>query len=361
MQWCSAICFLVAAVGAASTESFTEPSPTLEGLNPSEIEKIMIEQLLAKPKESKEAFDFVKTVKPILDQFKKQMLVDKKKMQQELDSDVAVIKKCIMDMKKATKVALLEIGNQKKNCPSPGTVKKCEEKLKNLGPKKKACKDLEGANKVDHKSAMELVKQWNKQKVLKKDCKIDKGETRYHYVTRLASHFEKKLAAFEKKLEDLIKKDGFGKKLKKGCDEIKHYQRVLKEKTCQELKDAAYGCSCGKVVKEKKVCTTFDQCYAAAVTSKENNEKEIKKKNAAAKLEWRAVGRIECLIKVMSGKKKADAKQLEACVKGPQVSTKPLDLKYHLTPPKPKCALKGVDDKVRKMCEKPKEKKKLKR
>jgi len=99
MQWCSAICFLVAAVGAATTESFAEPSPTLEGLNPSETEKIMIEQILAKPKESKEAFDFVKTVKPILDQFKKQMLVDKK---------------CIIQMKKATKVALLETGNQKK-------------------------------------------------------------------------------------------------------------------------------------------------------------------------------------------------------------------------------------------------------
>jgi len=106
------------------------------------------------------------------------------------------------------------------------------------------------------------------------------------------------------------------KKLKKGCDEIKHYQRVLKEKTCQELKDAAYGCSCGKVVKEKKVCTTFDQCYAAAVTSKENNEKEIKKKNAAAKLEWRAVGRIECLIKVMSGKKKGRCKATGSMCQG---------------------------------------------
>jgi len=358
MQWCSAICFLVAAVGAATEEISTEPSPTLEGLNPSEIEKIMIEQILAKPKGSgKQAFDFVKTVKPILDQFKKQLLSDKKKMQKELDSDLVVIKKCITKMKKATKVALLEAGNQKKKkCPSKAAVKKCANKMKKLKPKQQACKDLEGANKKDHKSAMELVKQWNKQKVLKKDCKIDKGETRYHYVTRLANHFEKKLKAFEKKLEDLIKRGGMGKKLKKGCDEIRYYQRQLKEHTCKRLKDALYGCSCGKVIKEKKACTMFDQCYAAAVTNKKNNEKVIKKKNAAAKLEWRAVGRIECLIKVMSGKKKADAKQLEKCVKGPQVSTKPLDLKYHGTPPKPKCALKGLDDNIRKMCNKPKKK-----
>lgn len=318
MQWCSALCFLVAAVGAATTESPTEPSPTLEGLNPSQIEKIMIEQILAKPKgNSKQAFDFVKTVKPILDQFKKQMLSDKRKMQEELDSDVAVIKKCITKMKKATKVALLEDGNQKKKkCPSKAAVKKCADKMKNLKPKQKACKDLEGANKKDHKSAMELVKQWNKQKILKKDCKIDKGETRYHYVTRLANHFEKKLASFEKKLEDLLKKQGFGKKLKKGCDEIKHYQRKLKEETCQKLKDALYGCSCGRVVKEQKACKMFDQCYAAAVTNKKNNEKEIKKKNAAAKLEWRAVGRIECLIKVMSGKKKSRCKTIGKMCQG---------------------------------------------
>jgi len=30
--------------------------------------------------------------------------------------------------------------------------------------------------------------------------------------------------------------------------------------------------------------------------------KKKSRKNAAAKLEWRAIGRIECLLKVMSGK-----------------------------------------------------------
>merc|ERR1712141_959420 len=135
MQWCSAICFLVAALGVATGESSTEPSPTLEGLNPSQIEKIMIAQFLAKPKGSgKQAFDFVKTVKPILDEFKKQLLSDKREMQEELDSDVAVIKKCITKMKKATKVALLEDGNQKKKCPSKAAVKKCADKMKNLKP-----------------------------------------------------------------------------------------------------------------------------------------------------------------------------------------------------------------------------------
>lgn len=224
--------------------------------------------------------------------------------------------------------------------------------MKRLKPKQAACKDLEKVGKKDHDSVLQLIKQWNKQKVLKKDCKIDKGETRYHYVTRLANHFEKKLAAFEKKIEDLLKQKKHGKKLKKGCDEIRHYQRKLKEVTCEKLKIARYACSCGRVVKEQKVCKMFDECYSAAVTNKKNNEKEIRKKNAAAKLEWRAVGRIECLIKVMSGKKKADAKQLEKCVKGPQVSTKPLDLKYHGIPKKPKCGFKGVSDAMRKMCSK---------
>jgi len=326
----------------------------LEGLNPSQIEKMMIEQILAKPKGSgKEAFDFVKTVKPILDTFKKQMIADKKKMQKTLNGDVAVIKKCITKMKKKMRMALLET-DKKKKCPSKDAVKKCATKMKRLKPKQAACKDLEKVGKKDLDSVLALIKQWNKQKVLKKDCKIDKGETRYHYVTRLANHFTKKLAAFEKKIEDLLKQKKHGKKLKKGCDEIRHYQRKLKEVTCEKLKKAVYGCSCGNVIKEQKGCKMFDECYAAAVTNKKNNEKEIKKKNAAAKLEWRAVGRIECLIKVMSGKKKADAKQLEKCVKGPQVSTKPLDLKYLPIPKKPKCSLQkaGLNDAIRKMCAK---------
>jgi len=62
------------------------------------------------------------------------------------------------------------------------------------------------------------------------------------------------------------------------------------------------------------------------------------------------VGRIECLLKVMSGKDKADAKQLEKCVKGPQISTKPLDLNYPKIPPKPKCAVPGLQPNVRKSC-----------
>jgi len=67
-------------------------------------------------------------------------------------------------------------------------------------------------------------------------------------------------------------------------------------------------------------------------------------------LEWRAVGRIECLLKVL-GDKNQIQKKLEAYVKGPQVSTKPLDLKYCKTDPcvtKQKCQLPGLSKKKKK-------------
>merc|ERR1712048_779027 len=156
------------------------------------------------------------------------------------------------------------------------------------------------------------------------------------YVDRLANHFTIKLKKFEKQIALALKKQKNGKKLKKGCDLIKHYQRRLKTVTCNRIKVANYNCKCTKVIKEKKICNIFNGCYSASVRAKKNNEKEIKKKNAADKLEWRAVGRIECLLKVMGGKDKADAKQLEKCVKGPQISTKPLDLIYPKVPSKPK-------------------------
>merc|ERR1712012_1089644 len=145
-----------------------------EGMNPLDIEKMMIEEL-GKPKGSgKDNFNFTKTVQPILDNFKKQLLADKKKMQ------------------KSARLGLLELdGPKKKKCPSDKQVKKCEIKIKKLKPKQKACKALEGIGKKDVDSILKLIKQWNKQKVLKKDCKLDKGETKYHYVDRLQNHFSK--------------------------------------------------------------------------------------------------------------------------------------------------------------------------
>jgi len=194
-----------------------------------------------------------------------------------------------------------------------------------------------------------LIHKWNKQKVLKKDCKKDKGETTYHYVKRLAGHFKTKLAGFKKKTDELIKKQNGGKALKKGCDAIEHYGRQLVEVTCEKVKVKNYACKCDQVIKEKKVCSSFDGCYAASVANYKKNRDIIEQKNAAAKLEWRAVGRIECLVKVM-GAGKADAKQLEKCIKGPQISTKPLDLIYPKIPSKPECKLKGLDKNMRKKC-----------
>lgn len=354
MKWCSVLGVLVAVSGVVSDEVVNEPD--FEGMNPLDIEKMMIEEL-GKPKGSgKDNFNFTKTVQPILDNFKKQLIADKKKMQKQLNDDIAAIHKCIKKMQKSARLGLLELDGEKKKkkCPSDKQVKKCEIKVKKLDPKQEACKALEDIGKKDVDSILKLIKQWNRQKVLKKDCKLDKGETKYHYVDRLQNHFSKKLKKFEKQLADLQKKQGHGKKLKKGCDLIKAYQRRLKVKVCADIKADNYACTCNKVIKEKKVCKQFDGCYSAAVRAYNNNEKEIKKKNAAAKLEWRAVGRIECLLKVLGVKKgqKPDQKKLTACIKGPQISTKPLDLKYGKIPNKPKCALKGVKPNMRKKCEK---------
>merc|ERR1712008_637621 len=179
---------------------------------------------------------------------------------------------------------------------SDKVVKKCVQKMKKLKPKQKACKTLEKISKKDLDSILELIKKWNRQKVLKKDCKLDRGETKYHYVDRLANHF---------------------------------------------------------TIKEKKICNIFNGCYAASVRAKKNNEKEIKKKNAAAKLEWRAIGRIECLLKMLGGKgSKKSSKQLMKCVKGRQISTRPLNLRYYQKPGKPRCSLRGVNAKMRTLCKK---------
>jgi len=256
------------------------------------------------------------------------------------------------------KLVLLDTDKKKKakklvkKCPTKKDLKKCKEKVKDLKPKQKACEDLKKIEDKDMKNIHELIKKWNKQKVVKKDCTKDKGETTYHYVKRLAGHFKAKLAGFQKKVDELAKKHNGGKAIKKGCDAIQHVVDQVVRVTCEKMKVKEYGCKCDKVIKEEKVCKAFDGCYVASVNNYKKDSEIIEKKNAAAKLEWRAVGRVECLVKVMADKKGADAKQLDKCIKGPQISTKPLDLIYPKIPSKPECTLKGVDAKMRKKCAK---------
>jgi len=370
MKKCCALGFILAALAGASEVASNEP-PSLEGLNPSQIEKIMIEEFLEKPKKKNndnEKFDFVKTVKPVLEMFKKQLLDDRKKMQKELNDNIKTIKKCVQKMKKSTNSGLLEVEKKKrkknkkiKKCPSKKDVMKCTKKnlKKRFGPEKEACKELQNIGKENLHAITMLVKKWNKQTVLHKHCMQSKGETKVHYVKRLANHFSRKLVNFEKKIDELSKKKKGSKKFKENCDVIKHLARNLKKVKCTKVNNENYACQCGKVIKEKKICSIYKGCYKASNTNHINDEREIKKKNAAAKLEWRAVGRIECLLKVL-GEKKPDPKKLEACVKSQQVDTKRLNLKYcikydwnqkpKICVPQPKCGLKGLSDKKRKQC-----------
>jgi len=53
MKKCCALGFILAALAGASEVASNEP-PSLEGLNPSQIEKIMIEEFLEKPKKKKQ-------------------------------------------------------------------------------------------------------------------------------------------------------------------------------------------------------------------------------------------------------------------------------------------------------------------
>jgi len=53
----------------------------------------------------------------------------------------------------------------------------------------------------------ELIKKWNKQKVEHKSCKHSKGETKFHYVSRLANHFGHKLKGFKKTNRRIVEEE----------------------------------------------------------------------------------------------------------------------------------------------------------
>jgi len=161
-------------------------------------------------------------------------------------------------------------------------VEKFEKKIIDLGPKKVACNELEKIGKKDVDGLRELIKDWNKQTVKKKDCIKSKGETKFHYVSRLANHLRQKLKGSKKKINELLKKKMGGKNLKKESDVIKHVARHLANVTCTKIKNEKYVCQCGTVIKEKKICGIYDACYEASATNLQNDEKKNRKKKCCS-------------------------------------------------------------------------------
>lgn len=139
-------------------------------------------------------------------------------MQKQLYDDIATIKKCITKMQKSIRAVLLETGKPKAakkavKCPSKKDVKKCNKKINKLKPLKFACKNLEAIGNKDIDNIKNLIHKWNKQKIAKKDCVQDKGEQKLHYVSRLAKHFKNKLAAVQKRVDEMAKKKTQGEKI----------------------------------------------------------------------------------------------------------------------------------------------------
>merc|ERR1719433_225199 len=167
---------------------------------------------------------------------------------------------------------------------------------------------------------------------------------KFHYVSRLSDHFQKKLAKSQELLTQKSDKVKGKAELDEKCNLIKHYTRRLKTRTCRELVTANYECTCDKVIREKTMCSIYDGCYAAAKTAMLTAKAEIVKKNAAAKLEWRAVYRIKCLMKVLKPGQNVDAneRQLNNCIQN-TISTSALNLNLYSVPAKQACSLDGVN------------------
>merc|ERR1712210_66349 len=259
----------------------TANEPNLDGLSATQIEKIMLE-VLAAPPGSGDGLNFTWAVKPIMDSFKKTLKEDKIKMQKHLNDHRNEIYKCINTMNKVARAGLLEV--DKKKCPPDWEVAKCKRKLKKLEKgKSKECAELEKVAEDEIKGILDLIKEWNKKKITKKDCKLEKGETKWHYANRLHYHFSTKYSSFHKVLEEKFKKVGAKAGLDKECNLVKHFTKRMKTRTCRELVTANYACSCDKVIREKEMCAIFEGCYEAAKAAYIITKKETRKKNAAAK------------------------------------------------------------------------------
>merc|ERR1712032_1402858 len=111
-----------------ATGEAPEHEPNLEGKKPTEIEKMLMEEMLKKPKGSKGGFNFAKTVGKTLKKFKTKLLKDKRGMQRRLDGDIRSVRRCATTMRRKLRAGLLQTDASKKKCPKKKKKKKKKKK-----------------------------------------------------------------------------------------------------------------------------------------------------------------------------------------------------------------------------------------
>lgn len=216
------------------------------------------------------------------------------------------------------------------------------------------CIKAENLLKLKRNKNDEVVKTFrNDLKVMKRRAKVEevkcvnvcsnnKNENYNEELQRLVKYYKdckNKIGPKVKQVNDLYKKlkpalvkkklsDGKHDAMVKKCKKIAY---VMNQYKCKAVKDLDASCS------------FYEACWKRAKKTYDKDRSIIEKQEKEMKIEWRALTRIQCYLRVLNIKndknQKKEKAQLNACIKikREDISTKHLDINYGKIPKKPKC------------------------
>lgn len=257
--------------------------------------------------------------------------------QKTINDDLKAFSKCKVNMwKKYDKVILVERDHWIMGEIYPKCIK--AEKLLKL---KKSRNDQ--AVKT-YKNNLKVIKRLTKVEEDKctNVCTNNKNENYNEQLDRLVKYYKdckKKIGpkvAEVNKLNKKLKNAIISKKLSDG-----KYDAMVKK--CKKIAYIMNNYKCKAVKDLDASCSFYEACWKRAKKTYDKDRTIIEKQEKEMKIEWRALTRIQCYLKVLDIKNDKDNKkekaQLDKCIaiKRSDISTKHLDINYGEIPKKPEC------------------------
>lgn len=164
------------------------------------------------------------------------------------------------------------------------------------------------------------------------------GHEGYHQqlirLTRFYRKCRKKLFPFYQRFSSM--KNTYKKK-KPLADERSNRYKAMKDK-CKLIAYLMNTAKCEAVTHLEVTCKGYQGCWLASKKEYNNIVPAVMQEEKDMKVQWRALKRIQCYLKVVDEKDQSKNKQvLNDCIKMNKSSTKPLDIDYGKIPPKPRC------------------------
>jgi len=275
---------------------------------------------------------FVKQISVLVKKMQTGILAQKNSNQKAINLAIAAFKKCTTKMWLMYKSTIPKYDLFEKLSTAH---KDCRLAQADLA----SSEDMYIAKAKNAKRAFLAIKdRWEEEKESQspKLCSSGKQETYGQQLKRLENKFKKDLAKM-KRMHAVKKQRKRWRDLAKAT--LGRRLAMLKSMNykCKMIALQMDTTKCAAVVTLKNACQRHSTCWEIAKEAYERLKKAVQEEERSMKIEWRALGRIQCFLGVLDAKKNQKKKMtLEKCIATP-INADHLNIDYLKIPERPKC------------------------